>query len=1692
MSGAAPPGSGTSAQPEQSPSTPGSMPASNSLLDMLAGAPARVVTSPPTSSFTFSFPAPSRSASVCSATTITGTTPTPTTTSVPTDAAVADSPATMPGSSRKQPQDVSHLMQQFMAPAAPLVILSPNAKSAESNDPIPSTSPTKQPSAKPQPAIQNKALQLPPSPPSSVSSASGPKLRQPSSGFDSPATSSPPRQNAQLPPTDKDTETPSAPAPAPAPAASPSVKTPFDFVSPFDMLSSNDNQSADTTAQPSEAQKDSNDAPAKEPLAASVAGYEAAEAGFARILEKLSASAAQKKQASQQPEASRPAPEQPKQEEAPAPAASSSKSPTRPAFRKLPSVPAHLDTPDKHFHASRHAAVLKQDDAFDQPKSSGLSVLSPSRSSSAPSIATLDLSAPQPGGLSSLTNTKVESSGVALISSPFHFPCNVSAAGLLPASRIANLGHNVACYAMSKGKLRLIHVASGARLLVQTPGKAAIRSIAAFASSDDDDTFLLAALTERSKEAADEGVVFWKIPASFVVDGKDQDSPLLMGRITADPYKSPFVYRFTAIAWHPTQPRIAISTSDSNVMVVDIVQQLLQQTQPASPSKKLRSLSELDVDPDSKDVAHNEPLCGFAFTPDGALLATISAPLEGDVSWILGFMPLDRTAGQAKEGDHTFLIKSPLQEPMIISHLSFITDKQHQVRAALVGFRCNTILGLYDMDSRAWKHVFKFDGPLHDGDKEHFNLVHFDAHNSTLLVCNSYRSSIFAVPLDFQPLPEFDANTSAKAELEARLDQGLLPWGIQLSYPIKEFALQDPCTSISISPDAEAGKPSRLFVAFPEGISILRLLVVEPPKEEPAAEVEPAADSELPAEEPEAQPKEEAHAPEPEAVSAPAEVASTPSKSSKKKKKRSKVNAVQAEVPSSEPQPEAATGDHAHPVEPELEAKDVPAPSTADEAHSAQHPAPVATPVESRASVSASHIDATLSDTVTVAVHDAVAASVGDGFRHSIESAIPKEVERLISSTELKAELTRNIAQTILPAVQRTAMEVVSRVLAPHFEDVMTQVSERAERTIVSEMTSVRKSLVAEQSESLRDTEKTMQAMHARMEEMYQWIKEMYARPQPAGRFAELDESDPASEAEKERRVVPAPVPAHSDAGAVISTETASSGALVPARIPSKCKLPERVAIIGAGPVGCLAALAFAQRGCKVDVFESRPDPRTDEAVARASQRSINLALSTRGISGLRSVSLVGLGKYTSDGTDLADLVLQKSVPMRARMIHVVTRRASAGRKAEVREQSQLYSTKGECINSVDRGRLNNILLDHALMHPNVHVHFEHKLQSVDFDHDSRTAAKKARAGQKQSSSKSGTRASERVKLEFDVHTANDRASRRSVVHLASFVLGCDGAHSSIRSAMGSLSRMHYTHNYIDTGYVELSIPPRTSLGAGSRARGDGGLDGKPGGHDAFELDPNHLHIWPRHSFMLIALPNQDGSFTCTLFAPFKMFSKELATREGIVAFFDEHFPDALPLIGADKLVAALTSRRASALGSVQCDPYHYKDRAVLIGDAAHAMLPFYGQGLNCGFEDVRVLFEMIDSSQGLEGALEEYTHTRHPDLVAIRQLAENNYREMAHSVVSWPYLLRKKVDALLMAVLPTSMWSSLYAMTTFSDLPYAQVIRTEQRQQRILGHAVASGVLALLTGAALGVYRTRGVWQPLTRRWIDAVNTAN
>lgn len=256
---------------------------------------------------------------------------------------------------------------------------------------------------------------------------------------------------------------------------------------------------------------------------------------------------------------------------------------------------------------------------------------------------------------------------------------------------------------------------------------------------------------------------------------------------------------------------------------------------------------------------------------------------------------------------------------------------------------------------------------------------------------------------------------------------------------------------------------------------------------------------------------------------------------------------------------------------------------------------------------------------------------------------------------------------------------------------------------------------------------------------------------------------------------------------------------------------------------------------------------------------------------------------------------------------------------------------------------------------------------------------------------------------------------------------------------------MDFSQSYIDTGYIELSIPARTPLSAGSRMRGHGGGDKLGHGHDAWAMDPGHLHIWPRHEFMLIALPNQDGSFTSTLFAPFSVFDT-LTSREAVLQFFNKQFPDAVPLMGADALVNDVLSRKPSPLATIRCTPYHYKDRALLLGDSAHAMVPFYGQGLNCGFEDVRILLDILDlhdvdasgrgnghaqkkeptetDQTGLVTALQTYTDSRHADLLAISELALENYHEMrskgGHQTVALFHSLTHGQLTLLLCVRPS------------------------------------------------------------------------
>lgn len=234
-----------------------------------------------------------------------------------------------------------------------------------------------------------------------------------------------------------------------------------------------------------------------------------------------------------------------------------------------------------------------------------------------------------------------------------------------------------------------------------------------------------------------------------------------------------------------------------------------------------------------------------------------------------------------------------------------------------------------------------------------------------------------------------------------------------------------------------------------------------------------------------------------------------------------------------------------------------------------------------------------------------------------------------------------------------------------------------------------------------------------------------------------------------------------------------------------------------------------------------------------------------------------------------------------------------------------------------------------------------------------------------------------------------------------------------------------------------------------------------------YAMEPHFLHIWPRGTFMMIALPNQDMTFTCTMFMPYAIFD-EIVTDHDIMAFFEREFPDSIPLIGREKIIADYKKNPVGDLVSVKCSPYHYQDKCVIVGDAAHAMVPFYGQGMNCGFEDCLVLHTIIDKHNGdFAAALEEYSATRNPDAEAIIDLAMYNYLEMRDHVNSKLFVLRKHFDDLLHWAFPES-WIPLYTMTTFTQIPYHKVIEKSKRQDKIVrltmnGFAIAS--LGILSG---------------------------
>jgi kynurenine 3-monooxygenase len=415
------------------------------------------------------------------------------------------------------------------------------------------------------------------------------------------------------------------------------------------------------------------------------------------------------------------------------------------------------------------------------------------------------------------------------------------------------------------------------------------------------------------------------------------------------------------------------------------------------------------------------------------------------------------------------------------------------------------------------------------------------------------------------------------------------------------------------------------------------------------------------------------------------------------------------------------------------------------------------------------------------------------------------------------------------------------------------------------------------------------------------------------------------------------------------------------------------ITLVGAGLAGPLLAISLVQRGFRVEIYERRPDMRR---VRGSAGRSINLAISTRGIHALREAGLW-------------DEMRHIIVPMKGRMMHSLAGELTF----------QPYGKNDtEVINSISRADL-NVALMKAAEARGVTIHFGERCTGIDVA----TGAARFR---------------------------NEESGREISVESDTLV-GTDGSASAIRLEMQKLGRFNLSQEYLDYGYKELTIP------AG------------PGGKHL--LEPNALHIWPRGAYMLIALPNIDGTFACILFLPFagnESFTT-LDTADKAEAFFAERFSDAVPLM--PQLKENYTGNPTGAMVTIKCSPWHLSGKALLLGDSAHAIVPFFGQGMNCAFEDCTVFLELLDrrGSDWLK-LFAEFEYARKANTDAIADLALENFIEMRDRVADPRFLFRKKVELALEAQYPR-FFVPKYAMVTFHRVPYSVAFSRGKIQDRLL-----------------------------------------
>ncbi|MBS1730979.1 MAG: FAD-dependent monooxygenase [Bacteroidetes bacterium] len=418
----------------------------------------------------------------------------------------------------------------------------------------------------------------------------------------------------------------------------------------------------------------------------------------------------------------------------------------------------------------------------------------------------------------------------------------------------------------------------------------------------------------------------------------------------------------------------------------------------------------------------------------------------------------------------------------------------------------------------------------------------------------------------------------------------------------------------------------------------------------------------------------------------------------------------------------------------------------------------------------------------------------------------------------------------------------------------------------------------------------------------------------------------------------------------------------------------KKIIINGAGLVGSLLGIYLKKRGHEVAIYERRPDMRLS---GMAAGRSINLALSDRGLKALAKVGI-------------ADEIKKIAIPMHGRQIH----------NADGTEVFQPYGEDGQYINSVSRSELNMRLMDLAETN-GIKINFNERCSTIDWQKN-------------------------------EVTYIHEDSGKNQTVS-ADIIFGADGAFSASRLQHQLQSdRFEYLQTYINCGYKELTIPANSE--------------------NEYAMKVNALHIWPRKEYMLIALPNTDKSFTCTLFFPFEGSHSfdALKTKDDVNTFFNKHFTDAVKLMPT--LTDDFFNNPTSSLVTIKCFPWVRDHSFALIGDAAHAMVPFFGQGMNCGFEDCSVLDEIMEKSgDDWDKIFAEYQSVRKPDGDAIADLAVENFIEMRAKTADPKFLMQKKLEAKLHEKFPEK-WIPAYSLVTFSpDVRYSVAKKRGMLQENIM-----------------------------------------